>query len=192
MKVDEKIEVKVPVSTAYNQWTQVQEFPRFMQGIEQVKQLDTIRLRWTAEVGGERKDWYARITRQVPDEVVSWESEGGVVNSDTVVFHPVGADKTEIQVHMEYEPEGAKEKAGGALGVPDRRVASDLKRFKDFIEERGSETGAWRGEVKHGDVENEPGRLGREGNDNPRPQQGPRAFGEDGRDTGDVSDRPPQ
>jgi uncharacterized membrane protein len=192
MRVDEKIEVKVPISTAYNQWTQFEEFPRFMQGIEQVEQLDNTRLHWTAEVGGERKDWYARITRQVPDEVVSWESEGGVVNSGTVVFHPIAAEKTEIQVHMEYEPESAKEKAGGALGVPDRKVESDLKRFKDFIEERGSETGAWRGEIKHGDVANEPSRLGREGYDNPRPQQGPRDFGEAGRDTGDVSDSPPR
>jgi uncharacterized membrane protein len=163
-----------------------------MQGVERVEQLDDVRLHWTAQISGERKDWYARITRQVPDQVVSWESEGGVMNSGTVVFKPIDAEQTEVQVHMEYEPEGFKEKAGGALGVPDRRVGDDLKRFKDFIEERGSETGAWRGEIAHGAVENEPGKLGRESYDNPQPQKGPRDFGEAGRNTTGFTDRPPQ
>jgi uncharacterized membrane protein len=149
-RVDKTIEVEVPVRTAYNQWTQFEEFPRFMEGVQEVQQLGDERLFWAAELGGERKEWYARITRQVPDEVLAWESEGGTVNSGTVVFHPRDEGKTEIELHMDYEPEDFKEKAGGALGFVSRKVESDLKRFKEFIEERGTETGGWRGEIMHG------------------------------------------
>jgi uncharacterized membrane protein len=151
MRVEKKIEVNVPVSTAYNQWTQFEEFPRFMEGVQSVEQLSDERLHWVADVAGERKEWYARITRQVPDEVLAWESEGGTVNSGTIVFHPKENNRTELQVHMEFEPEGMKEQVGGALGVPDRKVEGDLKRFKEFIEGRVTETGAWRGEIQHGE-----------------------------------------
>jgi hypothetical protein len=132
-RVEKSIEVHVPLETAYNQWTQFEEFPRFMEGIQEVRQLDDSRLFWAAEVGGERKEWYARITRQVR----------------TVTFHPKADDSmtTEIQVQMEYEPEDTKEQVGDALGMVSRRVEGDLKRFKEFIESRGSETGAWRGTV---------------------------------------------
>jgi hypothetical protein len=150
MRVDKTIEVEVPVSTAYNQWTQFEEFPRFMEGVEEVHQLQDERLYWAAEVGGERKEWYAHISRQVPDEVIAWESEGGTMNSGTIVFHAKSPDKTAIEVHMEYDPEDFKEQVGGALGFVSRRVEGDLKRFKEFIEERGHETGAWRGEIAHG------------------------------------------
>ena len=150
MRVDQKIDVNVPRDRVYNQWTQFEEYPRFMEGIVEVEQLDDTRLRWVAEVSGERKEWYAKILRQVPDEVVSWESEGGTVNSGTVIFKPLDGNRTEVEVHMEFEPEGVKEQVGGALQVPDRRVAGDLKRFKEFIETRGTETGGWRGEVEHG------------------------------------------
>ena len=149
-KVDKKIEVDVPVRTAYNQWTQFEEFPRFMEGIQSVEQMGNERLHWSAEVSGEHKEWFARITRQVPDEVLSWESEGGTANSGTVVFKPTSEGKTEIELHMEYEPEDFKEQVGGALGFVSRRVEGDLKRFKEFIETRGAETGAWRGEIIHG------------------------------------------
>jgi uncharacterized membrane protein len=149
-KVDSKIKVDVPLETAYNQWTQFEEFPRFMEGVQEVQQLSDERLFWVAELGGERKEWYARILRQVPNEVLAWESEGGVINSGTVIFHRDEPGKTEIELHMEYEPDDFKEKAGGALGFVSRKVNADMKRFKEFIEARGLETGAWRGEIKHG------------------------------------------
>jgi uncharacterized membrane protein len=149
--VDKTIEVNVPVSVAYNQWTQFEEFPRFMEGVEAVHQKSPESLHWIANVGGERKEWDARITRQVPDEVISWESEGGTLNSGTVIFKSVDAAKTEVELHMSYEPEDLKEQAGAALGVVSRRVEGDLKRFKEFIEERGVETGGWRGEIAHGE-----------------------------------------
>ena len=149
--IEKTIEVEVPVQTAYNQWTQFEEFPRFMEGVEQVRQLDDQRLYWAADIGGERKEWYARITRQVPDEVIAWQSEGGAPNSGMVSFRPAqDGMKTEVQLHMEYEPEDFKEQVGDALGIVSRRVEGDLKRFKEFIEERGSETGGWRGEIIHG------------------------------------------
>jgi uncharacterized membrane protein len=154
-RVDKEIEVEVPLSTAYNQWTQFEEFPRFMEGVKEVTQLEDERLHWSAEVKGETKDWYARITRQVPDEVLAWESEGGYVNNGTIIFKPISDSVTEIELHMEYDPEDFKEQIGGALGFVSRRVEGDLKRFKDFIESRGSETGAWRGEIIHG-ADNDP------------------------------------
>src|SRR5688572_947387 len=159
--IDKTIEVNVPLSVAYNQWTQFEEFPRFMEGIEEVHQKSPESLHWVARVGGERKEWDARITRQVPDQVVAWESEGGVLNSGTIVFKPIDHGKTEIGVHMSYEPEDLKEQAGSALGVVSRRVENDLKRFKEFIEERGCETGGWRGEVLHaGETSDSPRRTG--------------------------------
>jgi uncharacterized membrane protein len=161
--VDKTIEVNVPVSTAYNQWTQFEEFPRFMEGIQEVQQLSDERLFWAAEVGGERKEWYARITRQVPDEVLAWESEGGTMNDGTVIFKPTDDGKTEIELHMSYDPESFKEQVGGALGVVSRRVEGDLKRFKEFIEERGVETGAWRGEIMHGTSADSQSQLRHEG-----------------------------
>jgi uncharacterized membrane protein len=150
MKVDKKIKLDVPVRTAYNQWTQFEEYPRFMEGVEQVEQMGDERMHWSAELNGKRHDWYARITRQVPDEVISWESEGGVMTSGTVVFKPIDVNQTEIELHMDYKPEDFQEQVGGAMGFLSRRVEGDLKRFKDFIEERGTETGAYRGEIIHG------------------------------------------
>lgn len=162
-KVDTKVTVDVPLETAYNQWTQFEDFPRFMEGVQEVQQLSDERLFWAAEIGGEHKEWYARILRQVPNEVLAWESEGGVVNSGTVIFKPEGADKTEIELHMEYEPEDFKEKAGDFLGFVSRRVTADMKRFKEFIEARGVETGGWQGEIKHGAVDDDQSQLRRAG-----------------------------
>jgi len=150
MRVDKTIEINAPLDTVYNQWTQFEEFPRFMEGIKEVHQLDAERLHWVAEVSGSRKEWYAHITRQVPDHVLAWESEGGALNSGTIIFKPLDEGHTELEVHMDYEPEDLKEQAGGAIGVISRRVSGDLDRFKEFIEHRGSETGAWRGEIIHG------------------------------------------
>jgi uncharacterized membrane protein len=142
------VDVEVPVTVAYNQWTQFEEFPRFMEGVKQVKQLDDKRLHWRAEIGGKDEDWNAEITEQLPDERVAWTSTSGAKNAGVVTFHRLGEDKTRITLQMEYEPEGPVENVGSALGVVDRRVEGDLKRFKEFIEARGRETGAWRGTIK--------------------------------------------
>jgi uncharacterized membrane protein len=155
MRVEKKIEVGVPVRTAYNQWTQFEEFPKFMDGVKEVQQLSDERLHWVANVGGKQKDWTARITRQVPDQVVAWVAEGGATLDGTVIFHPIDEQKTEVQVHMEFSPEDFQEQVGGALGFIDRKVEADLNRFKDYIESRGSETGAWRGEIQHGENKGE-------------------------------------
>jgi uncharacterized membrane protein len=146
--IEKSIDIHVPVQTAYNQWTQFEEFPRFMEGVESVKQLDDTRLHWVANVAGERKEWDARITEQVPDQRIAWRSEGGEFTAGTVSFQPLGADHTRVTVRIEYEPEGITEKAGDMLGFVSRRVEGDLERFKDFIESRGQETGAWRGTVR--------------------------------------------
>ncbi len=161
--VEKTIEVNVPVQTAYNQWTQFEEFPHFMEGVKSVQQLDDARLFWVVEVGGERKEWFARITQQVPDEVVAWQSEGGALNAGIVSFHAESPEKTEIQLHMEYEPQDLKEQAGSALGVASRRIEGDLKRFKEFIETRGVESGAWRGEINGGMAAEETQRYGATG-----------------------------
>jgi len=147
-RIEKTIEVNVPVGTAYNQWTQFEEFPRFMEGIREVRRSDAARLFWAAEIAGERKEWYTRITRQVPDEVIAWESESGTANG-TIIFKPITAERTDIQVYMEYDPEDFKEEIGDFLVIVSRRVDGDLKRFKEFIEGRGMETGASRVEIIH-------------------------------------------
>ena len=146
--VVKSIDVEVPVSTAYNQWTQFEEFPRFMEGVEAVKQVDDTRLRWVASIAGKRTEWDARITEQHPDERVAWTSEAGDKNAGVVTFHKLADAKTRVMLQLEYEPEGLVEGAGSALGFVTRRVEGDLKRFKEFIEARGQETGAWRGTVQ--------------------------------------------
>ena len=151
-KVEKSIEVNLPVRPVYNQWTQFEEFPRFMEGVEEVRQLDDTRLHWKASIAGKTEEWDAVITEQVPDQRVAWNSTSGTENSGVISFTPVGSDKTRVTATIGYEPEGIVEKAGDALGVVDARVKGDLERFKQFIEERGAATGAWRGEV-HGGVE---------------------------------------
>ena len=146
--VEKEIELDVPVTTAYNQWTQFEDFPKFMEGVEEVTQLDDQRLRWVANIGGQRKEWYARITHQVPDRMISWTSEGGTYTAGTVMFEPMGENKTRATLRMEYEPEGMKEAIGDKMGFVSRQVQGDLERFKRFIEERGVETGAWRGTIQ--------------------------------------------
>lgn len=149
-QVESSINVKVPVHTAYNQWTQFEEFPRFMEGVKEIRQLDDQHVRWVAEVAGKQKEWDAEITEQIPDQRIAWRSVDGAPNSGLVEFRPVGSDETEIRVRMEYEPEGAVEKVGSALHTTDARVKGDLKRFKEFIESRGAESGGWRGEIQGG------------------------------------------
>jgi uncharacterized membrane protein len=146
--ITESIDVQVPVRTAYNQWTQFEEFPQFMEGVEQVTQLDDQRLFWAANVGGQRKEWYARITEQVPDERIAWTSEGGTFTAGVVTFHRLDENRTRGMLQMEYDPESIVEDVGDKLGFVSRRVEGDLKRFKEFIESRGVETGSWRGKIE--------------------------------------------
>jgi uncharacterized membrane protein len=150
--IEKSIDVNVPVRTAYNQWTQFEEFPRFMEGVKQVRQLDDKRLHWRAEVGGKEVEWTAEITQQEPDRKIGWRSTSGNANAGSVTFEPLGPNQTRVTLRLEYEPEGAVEKTGSAIGVVTARVAGDLKRFKEFIETRGAETGAWRGEIRGGQV----------------------------------------
>jgi uncharacterized membrane protein len=145
--IEQSIEVEVPVTQAYNQWTQFEDFPRFMEGIVEIRQLDDRRLHWVAEFGGQRHEWDAEITEQLPDERVAWRNIDGKDNAGVVTFHKIDGDTTRIMVQMDWAPEGIKEKIGSALGADDRRIKGDLQRFKEFIESRGRETGAWRGEV---------------------------------------------
>ena len=142
------VDVHVPVRTAYNQWTQFEEFPRFMEHVVEVKQLDDKRLRWTVDVGGERESWDAEITEQHPDERVAWTSTGGKGNAGVVTFHRLGDEDTRATVQMRWEPEGMKEKIGAALNIDEAQVKADLERFKEMIENRGTETGAWRGDIQ--------------------------------------------
>jgi uncharacterized membrane protein len=153
-QIEQSIEVNVPVDTAYNQWTQFEEFPQFMEGVERVKQIDDTRLHWEAEIAGKREEWDAEITEQIPDERVAWTAREGKGNSGVVTFHRLAPDKTKIMLQLDWNPEGAVEKIGSAVGADDSRVKGDLERFKGLIESRGQETGAWRGEVQQGDVVN--------------------------------------
>lgn len=153
-RVEKNIEVAVPVRTAYNQWTQFEEFPRFMEGVEEVRQLDDRRLHWRAEIGGREQEWDAEIREQVPDEKVIWASTTGPTNAGMVKFDQVAPDRTRVHLEMSYEPEGVIENIGDALGFVSRRVEGDLERFKEFIEARGTETGEWRDEI---DNPNAPG-----------------------------------
>jgi len=146
--IEKSIDINVPVRTAYNQFTQFEEFPRFMEGVESVKQLNDTTLHWVANVGGERKEWRARVTEQVPDHHIAWRSEGGDFTSGVVSFQALGPDKTRVTVRLNYEPKGATEKLGDMLSMGSHRVDGDLERFKDFIESKGHETGAWRGTVR--------------------------------------------
>jgi uncharacterized membrane protein len=146
--IEKSIEVEVSVRTAYNQWTQFEEFPRFMEGVQQVTQLDDKRLRWRANVGGQEKEWEAEITEQRPGERIAWRSRDGAVNAGVVTFHRIADARTRVMLQLEYGPEGVVENVGDAIGVISRRVAGDLERFKEFVESRGRETGAWRGEIK--------------------------------------------
>jgi uncharacterized membrane protein len=161
--IEKDIEVDVPVRTAYNQWTQFEEFPRFMEGVKEVRQLDPKRLHWRAEIGGKDLDWTAEITQQLPDERITWRSTSGAYNAGSIAFEPLGPSRTKLTLRLEYEPEGALESTGSMLGLVSARVAGDLARFKEFIEGRGVETGQWRGEIHGQQVSPDDAPLPREG-----------------------------
>ena len=152
-KVEETIEVEVPVRTAYNQWTQFEEFPQFMEGVQSVQQLDDTHVRWVAEVRGESREWTTEIVDQKPDQRIAWKTIDGEVRNDGIVtFEPKG-ESTRVNVEMDVEGESAAENmAGDLMGIVQKQVHGDLERFKQLIENRGQETGAWRGEVEGGDV----------------------------------------
>jgi uncharacterized membrane protein len=146
--IEKSIELDVPARTAYNQWTQFEEFPRFMEGVREVKQLNDKRLHWRADIGGKEKEWDAEITEQSPDERIAWRSRMGTMNGGVVTFHRLSDSRSKVMLQMEYDPKGFVENVGDAVGVVSARVQGDLKRFKEFIERRGQETGAWRGEIR--------------------------------------------
>lgn len=146
--IEQSIDVHVPARVAYNQWTQFEEFPRFMEGVESVTQLDDKRLHWRTNIGGVKKEWDAEITEQIPDKRIAWRNIAGTSNAGVVTFHRIDDNTTRIMLQVEYDPEGIVENVGDAVGVTSARVRGDLKRFKEFIEARGRETGAWRGEIR--------------------------------------------
>ena len=146
------IEVNAPLRAVYNQWTQFEEFPHFMEGVEEVRQEGDKRLLWKARIAGKVKEWEAEITDQVPDQKIAWQSIDGSPNAGTITFNALGSDTTQVNAEIEYEPEGLLEKTGDVLGIPSARVEGDLKRFRDYIEERGRETGGWRGQVGEGNT----------------------------------------
>ena len=146
--IEKSIDVNVPVQMAYNQWTQFEEFPRFMEGIEEVHQLDDKHLHWRAEVSGKSKEWDSEIIEQIPDERIMWRSTSGAKNAGTVSFIPVAPHTTRVKVELVFDPVGLLENVGDMLGMDDARVEGDLERFKEYIESRGTETGAWPGTIK--------------------------------------------
>jgi uncharacterized membrane protein len=148
--ITEEVEVGAPLSSVYNQWTQFEDFPAFMEGVETVEQLDDTRLRWVAKVAGKRAEWEAKILHQDPDQRIGWQSTDGKQTMGVVTFDSIGGDRTRIRLTMTYVPEGPLERAGSAVGLDTRRIRGDLQRFKELIEGRGSESGAWRGEIKAG------------------------------------------
>jgi uncharacterized membrane protein len=146
--IEKSIDVHVPVRTAYNQWTQFESFPEFMEGVDRVIQVDDTLTRWETKIGGVFREFDAQIVAQHPDELVAWNTIGGPPHGGVVTFQAIDQATTRVALAMQYEPEGLAEKAGTALGIVDNRISGDLKRFKEFIEKRGHETGGWRGEVR--------------------------------------------
>ena len=149
---EQSIEVDAPIQAVYNQWTQFEEFPRFMSNVKEVRQLDDKRLHWRASLAGKEKEWDAEIFEQIQDEKISWRSTSGAHNAGTVRFDKASGGNTRVTLELAYDPEGIVENVGDALGVVSAQVRGDLERFKDFIEERGRATGGWRGEIQGGEV----------------------------------------
>ena len=147
--VEQSVEVEVPVSTAYNQWTQFEEFPQFMEGVERVDQLTDDKLHWVTRIAGVEREFDAKITEQHPDERVAWTTMDGPKQAGVVTFHKLDDQRTKVMLQLDFEPEGLVEQAGDKLGIVRSRVKGDLERFKEFMERRGTETGAWRGDIQN-------------------------------------------
>lgn len=150
--ISKDIDLDVPVTTAYNQWTQFETFPEFMEGVKEVRQLDDKRMAWRAEIGGKEESWEAEIVEQVPDRRIAWRSITGAPTAGSVDFEPLDEGRCRLTLMMDYQPQGLTENVGSALGFDDRRVEGDLKRFKEFVESRGVETGGYRGEIEGGQL----------------------------------------
>ncbi len=147
--IEESVEVDVPLSVAYNQWTQFEEFPQFMEGVESVSQTDDTHLHWKAKIAGAEREWDAEITEQHPDERVAWRATAGAQNAGVVTFHKISPDTTKVMLQLDFDPQGFVETAGDVMGFVRTRTVGDLKRFKSFIEARGTESGGWRGDVQN-------------------------------------------
>lgn len=147
-RIEKSIDVEVPLRTAYNQWTQFEEFPQFMDGVQEVRQIDDTHLFWRADIAGKTAEWEAEIYEQIPDSRIAWRSTSGAPNAGAVSFQSVSPNITRVNLILDYQPMGAVEKVGDALGLVSSRVEGDLQRFKSFVEKRGVESGAWRGEVR--------------------------------------------
>jgi uncharacterized membrane protein len=145
--IEKSVEINAPVRTVYNQWTQFEEFPQFMEGVEEVRQLDDTHLIWHANIAGQEESWEAEITEQIPDERVAWRNKTGAINAGVVTFHHIDDNTARVMLQMDYETNGIVESVGDALGFMSRRVEGDLERFKELVETRGHESGAWRGQV---------------------------------------------
>ncbi len=147
-QIIETIDVDVPVTTAYNQWTQFEEFPRFLKHIESITQKNDTMLHWKVNVGGQVREFDAEIAEQHPDERVAWNSTGGEVDhAGVVTFHKLDDSKSRVTVQIDWEPESLLEKIGAAAGAGNRAVKNALEDFKKYIESQGSADGAWRGDV---------------------------------------------
>ena len=158
-RFEHTVTVDVPVREVYNQWTQFESFPSFMDGVDQVTQMDDKTLAWTASIAGQRRRWMAEITDQTPDTRIAWKSTSGTENAGAVLFEPLDDSRTKVILRMDVDPEGFVENVGDLIGAVDRRVKGDLERFKTFIERRDTATGAWRGEI-HGDEVRDPAMSG--------------------------------
>jgi uncharacterized membrane protein len=145
--IEESIRVQAPLTAVYNQWTQFEEFPKFMEGVKQVRQIDDTHLHWVAAFGGQEHEWDAEVTEQKPDERVAWRNTDGKENAGVVTFHRISDDETQVMVQMDFVPEGIVEKLGNAIGAPDRRVKGDLERFRDLVQNADQHPDGWRGEV---------------------------------------------
>ena len=146
--IEQSIDLDVPVRAAYDQWTRFEEFPQFMKGVEEIRQIDDRHLHWVAELGGSRHEWDAEITEQHPDERVAWRNTDGKDNAGVVTFHKLSDTSSRVMVQIDFVPEGIKEKVGAAINAPDRQVKGDLERFKELVEAKGGpDEGGWRGEV---------------------------------------------
>ena len=150
VRIKKSIEVDCPLSQVYNQWTQFEEFPRFMDGVKEIRQLDDQRLHWRAEIAGVDKEWTAKITEQIPDDRIAWTSESGEYTSGMVDFAKLGEERTRVILEISYDPQGFIENVGNAAGFVSRRIENDLEHFKEFIENRSYESGAWRGTIREG------------------------------------------
>jgi uncharacterized membrane protein len=155
--IEQSIEVDAPVGAVYDQWTQFEDLPHFMDGVRSVEQLDDRQLLWLTEIGGEEREWRAEITEQEPEKRIAWRAVGDVGNAGVVTFHKLSDVRSKVMLQMEVEPQSLKDKVADAVGIPDAKVKGDLERFKTFIETRGAPTGAWRGEVDRDTDQVKPG-----------------------------------